>query len=529
MGDYEDIDYKDIIEMIYEELNKENKKNTQKDLIKIYNLADDSIPDLKLEKNLNKIVEKTLNKLGVKDIIYRSISKYMFIFCLYDMGQMSKIYSSNELLRLNRYNTVNSKDASRKLKKAFEKNSFALEDEHYIFYGYEHGKCYKWTFYLFDVLGIKFGRKYFSSLRGKEKFFEYFFIPLLLSPVEMKLTIENFGELYSKYSPVDDKKEIEEVYEAICNRKELPNEFYSANCWFIRKKGTEDERRAYEKVASIKEMGNQWEIYTPILMSSKYYNERIKRKSKEEVKYAIDYIPVSEKVFEKIGGVIEKNKYFIEISIENIEKASKDCPNGWYLGNNIQYNLTTEFPQSIFEPVYDATFYSIMNNPFFNSSGEIRKLSPTKLFSYYDEYYLKLNSRLEGLKDAMEECYWLSEKIYGINILKKIIDDVVNGKVENVTNGEKTGTKLHFTSRFIEFVNRLSEITISELRFFYWELFATKKMKISTILECINLLDEDEIQMNCVQYFKRFYINNEKIEDTDLEQFVRNYSSIVSI
>ena len=60
MGDYEDIDYKDIIEMIYEELNKENKKNTQKDLIKIYNLADDSIPDLKLEKNLNKIVEKTL-------------------------------------------------------------------------------------------------------------------------------------------------------------------------------------------------------------------------------------------------------------------------------------------------------------------------------------------------------------------------------------------------------------------------------------------------------------------------------------
>lgn len=281
MGDYEDIDYKDIIEMICEELNKENKKNTQKDLIKIYNLVDDSIPDLKLEKNLNKIVKKTLNKLGVKDIIYRIISKYMFIFCLYDMGQMSKIYSSNELLRLNRYNTVNSKDASRKLKKAFEKNSFALEDEHCIFYGYEHGKYYKWTFYLFDVLGIKFGRQYFSSLRGKEKFFEYFFIPLLFSPVEMKLTIENLEELYSKYSPVDDKKEIEEVYEAICNGKELPNEFYSANCWFIRKKGTEDERRAYEKVASIKEMGNQWEIYTPILMSSKYYNERIKRKSKE--------------------------------------------------------------------------------------------------------------------------------------------------------------------------------------------------------------------------------------------------------
>ena len=34
MGDYEDIDYEDIIEMIYEELNNENEKNALKDIIK---------------------------------------------------------------------------------------------------------------------------------------------------------------------------------------------------------------------------------------------------------------------------------------------------------------------------------------------------------------------------------------------------------------------------------------------------------------------------------------------------------------
>ena len=37
MGDYEDIDYKDIIEMICEELNNENEKNNLKDIIKTYN------------------------------------------------------------------------------------------------------------------------------------------------------------------------------------------------------------------------------------------------------------------------------------------------------------------------------------------------------------------------------------------------------------------------------------------------------------------------------------------------------------
>lgn len=102
MGDYEDIDYKDIIEMICEELNNENEKNNLKDIIKTYNLMDNSISDLKecdleLKPQIFEIVKKTFKQMKIEDMFYRIVLKYAFVFKIYDMVQMSRIYSSQTL------------------------------------------------------------------------------------------------------------------------------------------------------------------------------------------------------------------------------------------------------------------------------------------------------------------------------------------------------------------------------------------------------------------------------------------------
>ena len=100
------------------------------------------------------------------------------------------------------------------------------------------------------------------------------------------------------------------------------------------------------------------------------------------------------------------------------------------------------------------------------------------------------------------------------------MEDIINGNAENATNGEKTGSKLRLNSRFIEFVNCLSEIPIPELQFLYWELYVTMKISTLGVIECINLSDMEEVSKKCIQYFKETYIKGKELTEEELKKFV---------
>lgn len=509
MGDYEDIDYKDIIEMICEELNNENEKNNLKDIIKTYNLMDNSISDLKecdleLKPQIFEIVKKTFKQMKIEDMFYRIVLKYAFVFKIYDMVQMSRIYSSQRFLALNTYNDKDGqyKAASRNLKDKFIK---------YVFkYISEDGKCSfikdgnefnEWECDLFEVLGIKFKRVYLEDKLDNRLFYKYLGIPLLINPIEMEKNIDDWKKTYVKYSHVEDSEEIEKIINSIKKGEKLPVKLYMVNCLFERGIGDDVEKEAYEKIGTIKARGLIWEVFSQIYLSEKFYNEIIKEKN-------------------KIFALYEDNVNNVLALLFDIKEVTSVDLSRMNLGENIPYRLFVSYPESIFEPVYDATFFSLTKNPYFKSPSEIHKLSVTILKDFYQKYYEKLNLRLKESQNSSEECYWLSEKMYGFNILKKIVEDIINGNVENATNGKKTSTKLRLNSKFIEFVNCLSEIFIPELQFFYWELYATMKMSILGVIECINLANMEKIDKKCIQYFKKTYIKGKELTEEKLKKFV---------
>lgn len=522
MVDYEDIDYEDIIEMIYEELNNENEKNALKDIIKIYNLVDNSISDLKecdleLKPQISEIVKETFKQMKIEDMFYRIVLKYAFVFKIYDRVQMSHIYSSQRFLALNTYNDKDGqyKAASRNLKDKFIKYVFKYISEDggcsFIKDGNEFNE---WKCDLFKVLGIQFNRVYLEDKLDNRLFYKYLGIPLLINPIEMEKNIDDWKKTYVKYSHVEDSEEIEEIINSI-KRGKLSVKLYVANCLFERERGDDAEKEAYEKIGTLKAGGSIWRVFTQIYLSEKFYNEKIKEKSK--------------KIKEKSKKFKEKNKKFVlyedkknnaQALLSDIKEVTSDDLLGMNLGEDISYRLFVSYPDSIFEPVYDATFFSLTKNPYFKSPSEIQKLSVTILKDFYQKYYEKLNLRLKESQNSSEECYWFSEKMYGIKILKKIVEDIINGNAENATNGEKTSTKLRLNSKFIEFVNSLSQIFIPELQFFYWELYVTMKMSILGVIECINLADKEEIDKKCIQYFKKTYVKGKKLTEEELKKFV---------
>ena len=506
MGDYEDIDYKDIIEMICEELNNENEKNNLNDIIKIYNLVDNSIPDLKecdleLKPQIFEFVKETFKQMKIEDMLYRIVLKYAFVFKIYDKVQMSHIYSSQRFLALNTYNDKDGqyKAASRNLKDKFIKYVFkCISEDGDCSFIKDGNEFNEWKCDLFKVLGIKFKRVYLEDKLDNRLFYKYLGIPLLINPIEMEKNIDDWKKIYVKYSPVEDSEEIEEIINSI-KRGKLSVKLYVANCLFERERGDDAEKEAYEKIGTLKAGGSIWVVFTQVYLSEKFYNEKIR--DKKFVLY-------------------EDKKNNAQALLSDITEVTSDDLLGMNLGEDISYRLFVSYPDSIFEPVYDATFFSLTKNPYFKSPSEIQKLSVTILKDFYQKYYEKLNLRLKKSQNSSEECYWLSEKMYGINILKKIVEDIINGNAENATNGEKTGSKLRLNSRFIEFVNCLSEIPIPELQFLYWELYVTMKISTLGVIECINLSDMEEVSKKCIQYFKETYIKGKELTEEELKKFV---------
>lgn len=508
MGDYEDIDYKDIIEMICEELNNENEKNNLKDIIKIYNLVDNSIPDLKecdleLKPQISKIVEKMVEQIGNGNVFYRIVLKYAVVFELYNMVQMSYIYNPQRFLALNTYNDKDGqyKAVSRNLKEKFIKYVFKCIFENGCCSFFKDGnEVNEWKCDLFEVLGIKFKRVYLENEIDNRIFYKYYGISLLFNPIEIENSIDDLRKSCTNCRLVDDGEEIEKIINCIIKGEKLPVKLYLANCLFEREIGNDVEKKIYEKIGTLKAEKSVWNVSTQIYISEKFYKEKIKEKNK--------------------NFVYEDNQNNKRIELSDIKEVQSDDLPRMNLGQDISYRLFVSYPDSMFEPVYDATFFSLTKNPYFKSPSEIQKLSVTIVKDFYQKYYEKLDLRLKESQYSKEECYWLSEKMYGINILKKIVEDIINGNAENATNGEKTSTKLRFNSEFIEFVNCLSEIPIPELQFFYWELYATMKMNISLVIECINLLDMEKIEKKCIQYFKKICIKGKELKEEKLKKFV---------
>lgn len=447
--------------------------------------------------------------------IWRITLEYAITFCIYNINQMSVIYGESNDMTLNDYNDIDNKDASKKLKNKFEKSAFKYKlKDNCLFYNDDN---IKWKFTLFDVLGIELRREYFKSEQGRRKFYECFDIPLLLNPTEKEENIKSFREKYIN------EKEIEILYEAICKEEKLPSVFFTAKCYFERKKGSDEEKKKYMEIASLEEEGDIWKISKYIFMSYQYYQDRIKWQLNDCNDFAYDYIPLNEAAYQKLKGYSKNEKtYNIKIKLYDIRRMPKKFK--YTFTKTIQYKLYTNFPKTIFEPIYDATFSSITKNIFFSSPREIETLSQSKLYSFYSEYYSKLNGRLSTIQNASEECYWLSEKLYGINFLKKVVEYITMRDGVGITNGEKVSTKIHLTSEFREFVNRLVKISIPEMQFFYWELYIESGTDIESALEAIDILDIDEVENLCVQKLKES-IENDSIDDKKefWDQYKREY------
>lgn len=468
------------------------------------------------------------NEQKVKHDIYKILIKYVIIFYLYNMNQMSKIYREDKYLSLNVYNIDNNyKAASRGLKNKFKKNGFKfILKDGCLFDGDDNEEYIEWKFDLFNILGIKFESEYLKSDSGKRKFYKYFDISSLFNPME-----ENdvkFPKIDINYSTATDLKEIEELYEAICENRKLPSEFYIAECYLKRKKGSDDEKQAYkEAVIEVEDEEDEeiWWISKPIFISSKYYQKNIADLIDKFANIVGIDIQVDEEIYQKLIGTTQnEKKYCIEIKINSIERVPLIYKFKYSFFSFMKYRLSTNFPNTIFEPVYDATFSSITYNPYFNSPMKIKTLTQNKVSLFYTEYYFKLNRKLENERCLSGECYWLSEKLYGVNFLKKMLEDIVGERVVNVTNGEKTSTKFHFTKDFVEFVNRLSEIDIPELQFFYWELFVISKTDIKSILDCIELLDMVEVTNVCEEYFLKHFVRSTTFSDDAQKQFFDKYT-----
>lgn len=453
---------------------------------------------------------------NVKYDIRKIILAYSIIFCVYNINQMNTIYEEKKHIALNTYNDIDNKDASKKLKNKFENSASKYILENNLLF-YDDGDI-RWKVTLFDKLGIELSRDYFKSDQGRKKFYECFDIPLLLNPTEKEEDIINFRKKYVN------EKEIETLYEAICTGKETPSTFYMARCYFERKKGSDEEKKEYMKVACLEEEKDTWKISKEFFMSSKYYKDGIKRPFYGLDVDAYDYIPVSEETYQKLmGDTKDEKEYNIKIEIDHIREVPKEKFK-YTVTKTIQYNLFTNFPETIYEPVYDATFRSITKNIFLGSPNEINILSSNKIYSFYSEYYSVLNGRLSTIQAAREECYWLSEKLYGINFFRKVVEYIAMGDGANVTNGEKVSTKIHLTSEFIELIDRLSEISIPEMQFFYWELYIESGYDIEGVLESIDLLDMDEIEDFCAREVKKYIANDDADAKTKFgDKYKRKY------
>lgn len=161
-----------------------------------------------------------------------------------------------------------------------------------------------------------------------------------------------------------------------------------------------------------------------------------------------------------------------------------------------KYILETRFPRTEYIPVYFALFRSINNNIFFQEPDSKANITETNFKRFYKGYYEFLNKKIKD-KDSGEANYWLSEKMFGINFIKKLVEKLEEFK-EVYSNREililkKSRYQDNITKNLADLINTIIQIDEPELRILYLDIFIDVDVDLRESREYIDEIKEHEI------------------------------------
>ena len=407
--------------------------------------------------------------------------------------KMSSIRSKDtEFMALNQLNEdPNYKGISRDIKARFDKYQFHFikeddtkedikenttkEDNKGEYYFDDEG--YLWKTTLFDMLGIKFCVKDKSTDNIET-----------LSNICMFEDAEkdkNINKLFALICTKEDKQNSERQVQGFNANRE---KFYIARCELKIKKMESVELDKFRKkfpFAEIMEDAENNIINIPIFFDFAYYNNKNEKKLSEK------------------KNLLKKNLYEepekVEISIDGEKKAArkKDIIDlGLEKYFKTKYILVTRFPKTNYSPVYFALFRSINNNIFFRAPSTKDSITAINLERFYKDYYGFLNEKIKD-EESGKENYWLSEKLFGINFIKKLVE-----KMEEFRNFYTEREVLIFkksryqdknTKNLTDLINAIIQIDEPELRILYLDIFVDVNVDLRKSTEYLNEIKENEL------------------------------------
>lgn len=473
-------------------------RESYKDILEILGIKEQDDTDLLTEKfeNIKCISRKNeKQEAGLEeetDIAYWN-RKYVQLIKWYNIKKISPIYDPNrELLALNTLNEdANYKGISRDLKERFTKYHFCYNNGEYYFDN--NGSI--WKTRLFSTLGIEFDIYY---LNDKEKKNLNLFRQICF--VKEKDKEESVNELFLKICQIS-SKEVGDFHVARCRMALLKK--------LDQEENIEQIYQAYP-FAKVSEEGIKWIIDMPVFIETEYLKEleEIEEKTRKLKKQVEDTNSPIYDMIEKKYVSDNKRMIYAEIYACNENVVTLEEILGLGLEKKLQYKLKTKFPKTEYAPVYFALFRSINNNLFFRQPGE--KYNVKRLRKFYEEYYEFLALRIG--KTNVEENYWLSEKLFGINFLNYL---VVKLNELHLTHPDKYSFNKYWfknetTKSLVDLIDILIEIDEPELRILYLDIFVDSKVNPQKCIDYMEAINVEGIENNYYEIKDVIKINDSK-------------------